>query len=499
MLVATVAIATGCSAAPVSERTSGVAPQHAPVARTGAPGRGDVRPMPLPSVATRHNPTVAAAEDPLSTFALDVDTGAYTRARASLEAGRTLAPDQVRTEEFLNYFDQDYRPPADGLAVSMDATSVPWLESPRTRVLRVGVQSAVQDQTRRPPANLTFVIDISGSMAEENKLGAVKESLRTLVRSLRADDTVAIVVYSDQTRVALESTPVSRADRIIGVVDDLQTEGSTNAEAGLKLGYELAGRHHGDDRLNRVVLLSDGVANVGNTGPETILKTIGQGVRKRIDLVTVGFGMAQFNDPLMEQLADKGNGFYAYVDSANQARRLFRENLTGTLMVAARDAKAQVAFDPGQVETYRLLGYENRDVADADFRNDKVDGGEVGAGHSTTALYEVLLKRETAAPTDRDRPFATATVRYQPPSGDGGAVGRRAELYARECAASPELADPRLQQAVVVAEFGESLRKGPWASSRTPGQVAEDARALQTRLNREQTAELTRLTAAAAG
>lgn len=480
--------ATACTTDAATSRTAGgdmAAP--APIATHQA--REDAREPGVPVDPTarpvEQNPTVDTREDNLSTFALDVDTGSFTRTRAQLNSGRKPFPAEVRTEEYVNYLNQGYRPPADGLGVQVDGTAIPWREAPDTRVIRVGVQSAVVDQAARPRAHLTFVIDISGSMQGPDRLDLVKTSLNQLVTSLRPDDTVAIVVYSDRTRLVLEPTEVRQAARITGAIADLQTEGSTNAEAGLKLGYESALEHRRDGDLNRVILLSDGVANVGNTGPEAILDTIGKAAQQKVDLVTVGFGLGSYNDQLMEQLADKGNGFHAYVDNENEARRIFTQNLTGTLVVTARDAKAQIEFDPDQVATYRLLGYENRAVADEDFRNDKVDGGELGAGHSATALYEITLRRG-AAPI---RPIAVATVRYLHPD-TGQPVERRADIMSFTLAPSPEQANPFLAASVSAAALAEEFRGGPWSEHRTHAQIAVDAAAAARRTNDETVREL---------
>ncbi|PFG65477.1 Ca-activated chloride channel family protein [Propionibacteriaceae bacterium ES.041] len=495
----------GCSGQTASPSIGAAAPERGPVDRAPqtapvAPPEtrsGDVRPIPPsrpPTGPPRTNPSVDPRSDNRSTFALDVDTGSWTRARAQLSNDRRPDRSQVRTEEFVNSFEQGYRRPADGLAVQIDGTAVPAFESPRTRVLRVGVQAAEQDPRTRPPANLTFVIDVSGSMAPPERLGLVKSSLHQLVGALRPDDTVGIVVYSDNTRVVLGPTRAARADRIRGVIDDLRTEGSTNVEAGLALGYEQALAQRREGALNRVVLLSDGVANVGNTGPEAILQTIGKAAQQRIDLVTVGFGLDPYNDTLMEQLADRGNGFHAYVDDEIEARRIFVQRLASTLVVTARDAKAQVSFDPDQVESYRLLGYENRDVADEDFRDDSVDGGEVGAGHSVTALYEVTL-RPGGVPV---RPLATATIRYQHPD-TRAPIERSAELNALQLAQSPAQASPGLQQSIAVAELAESLRGTGWAARRTPAAVAADCAAVAARIGAPASAELADLARRAAG
>ncbi|GAB3624440.1 VWA domain-containing protein [Mariniluteicoccus endophyticus] len=466
----------GGQSEPAVRQTGVAAPDARPMDHT-SPGPS---PQSTPAVS---NPVTETAEDPQSTFALDVDTGSWTRTRGRVRGGNRPSPQEVRTEEFINAFPQDYQPPAEGIDVRMDGTAVPWLPQD-SRVVRVGVQSAVVDQSKRPDANLTFVIDVSGSMAGEDKLSAAQEALRTLTRSLRPTDSVTIVVYGSNSKTVLKKTPVSKTSVILGAIDDLKIDGSTNAEEGLKRGYDEAMKNREDGKLNRVVLLSDGVANVGKTGPEAILQTIGKAAQKKVDLVTVGFG-GDFNDHLMEQLADKGNGFFAYVDNADEASRLFRENLTGTLVTTGRDAKAQVNFDPAQVKSYRLLGYENRAVDDKDFRNDKVDGGEVGSGHSTTALYEVKL----APGADQAKPLGRATVRYLHPD-TREATERTATLTPGALSASLEAAPLRLQQDVVVASLSESLRGGPWGEIRTRAQIAADAEALAVKVKDTPTADL---------
>lgn len=483
-LIVTIGVAVfavaGCAAEP-----GGSAPQESR-ATTGSRG---VPPRPVERPAEQ-NPVVDTREDALSTFALDVDTGSFTRTRAQLAAGDTPQPDEVRTEEFVNYLHQGYRPPGDGLAVHVDGARVPWLESADTRVVRVGVQSAVVDQRTRPRAHLTFVIDVSGSMQAPGKLDLVKTSLTELVGSLRPDDTIAIVVYSDDTRMVLEPTPAEKSRRINGVIEDLDTEGSTNAEAGLELGYESALEQRREGELNRVVLLSDGVANVGKTGPEAILETVGKAAQQKVDLVTVGFGRGAYNDRLMEQLADQGNGFHAYVDNEAEAQRIFTQNLTGTLVVTARDAKAQVEFDPEQVATYRLLGYENRDVADDDFRDDTVDGGEIGAGHSATALYEIRLAE--GAREDAARPLATATVRYLHPD-TREPIERTTGLTRAALAADPRSGDPFLHASLTAASLAEEFRDGPWAGLRTRREIADEAEQLTRRTDDQTVRDLAEL------
>ncbi|MBM7569954.1 vWA domain-containing protein [Aquibacillus albus] len=342
------------------------------------------------------NPFVSTDDDTLSTFAMDVDTGSYSVMRNYIKRG-TLPPDEaIRVEEFVNYFKTNLQAPTtDTFAIHVDGGKSSFGEG--YHLLRVGIKGKEIEVEDRKNANLTFVIDVSGSMNRENRLGLVKKSLKVLVDELQPADQVGIVVYGSRGRVVLNPTSIDEKDRIMDAIEELQPEGSTNAEEGLTLGYELAREYFTEDAINRVVLVSDGVANVGETGHEQILNNIKDYAKKDITLSTFGFGMGNYNDVLMEQLANNGDGNYAYIDSFSEARRIFMEELTGTLQTIAKDAKIQVEFDPEKVDRYRLLGYENRDVRDEDFRNDSVDGGEVGAGHTVTALYEVKVKEDTDA------------------------------------------------------------------------------------------------------
>jgi Ca-activated chloride channel family protein len=345
------------------------------------------------------NPFEDALEDHLSTFALDVDTASYTVARKYIAEGNLPPADAVRVEEFVNYFDQGYSSPEE-LAFSVYADGAPSpFHRDGTYILRFGVQGYEVPDYARKPASLTFVIDISGSMAQDQRLDLVKRSLELLVERLRPDDIVSIVAYGSDARVILVPTSGRDSHIILNAIYSLSPEGSTNAEAGLKLGYELAMQAFRPGATNRVILCSDGVANVGATGPDEILRKVHGYVDEGVTLTTVGFGMGNFNDVLMEQLADNGNGSYAYVDDIDEAKRLFVDNLTSTLEVIALDAKVQVDFNADVVARYRLIGYENRAVADQDFRNDRVDAGEIGAGLTATALYAVQLREGGSPPS----------------------------------------------------------------------------------------------------
>ena len=415
-------------------------------------------------------------DDARSTFALDIDTGSYTRFRDTVRNDGWVDRGEVRTEEFINYFAQDYPTPERGLGVTLDATAIPF--RPEHRLVRVGIASAPAHDEVRADADLALVVDCSGSMGDYGKMETTKSALRTLVTSLRSTDRVAIVCYSDDADVLLEPTRAGERERILAAVDGLYPQNSTNAAAGLALGYDLAMDMRTEGRLTRVILISDGVANVGETDPDGILQRISTQARAGINLISVGVGIATYNDHLLEQLADQGDGWHVYVDSDAEAERVFATGLTGSLVVAAADAKAQVEFDPAQVAGYRLIGYENRAVADEDFRNDAVDGGEVFAGHTTTALYEVALREGR-----HEGPFVWATVRYRDDSGEQ--VERGATLAARDCAESPREASPRLHQDLVVAMLTDHLVHGPWSSYVTTADLKSEARAVLAAVRRD--------------
>ncbi len=403
------------------------------------------------------NPFVDTYEDQLSTFALDVDTASYTVARRYLRDGHMPPPDAIRVEEFVNFFDPGYPAPPDvAFGIYADGAPSPF-HADGTYILRFGIQGYRVPDWDRKPANLTFVIDVSGSMNRENRLELVKRSLQLLVDRLQPDDRVAIVVYGTDARVVLEPTIGSQRNTILNAIYTLQPEGSTNAEAGLRLGYQLAWSVFHPDAVNRVILASDGVANVGATSPAAILESIRGYADAGITLTTLGFGMGNFNDVLLEQLADNGDGNYAYIDTLDDAGRLFIDDLTATLQVIARDAKVQVDFNPDVVARYRLIGYENRAVADQDFRNDAVDAGELGAGHSAVALYAVQLY-----PGQEGR-IATVQLRWEDPE-NYRVQEINGNFNTWNLAASFFEAPDRYQLAVVAAQYAEVLRLSPWAA-----------------------------------
>ncbi|MBN1563445.1 MAG: von Willebrand factor type A domain-containing protein [Anaerolineae bacterium] len=407
------------------------------------------------------NPFLDTEDDHLSTFAMDVDTASYTLTRSYLMDQQVFPPSEaIRPEEFINYFDGNYTNPAgdEAFAIHLDAAPAPFGFDGHY-LFRVGLQGRYIAPEDRTPALLIFVIDVSGSMSGGNRLERVKESLVLLVGELRADDRVGIVVYSDVSRSILDPTSASNADTIMDAINALHTEGSTNVADGLRIGYAMAQEYQREGEITRVIVCSDGVGNVGPTGPDEILELVKDGVEDGITLSTIGFGMGNYNDVLMEQLANDGNGNYYYVDTLREARRVFVHNLTGTLQVIGYDAKVQVDFNPAVTDRYRLIGYENRAIADEDFRDDTVDAGEVGAGHSITALYEIALEGDDL---DADAVIATVYIRYQDAE-TREVVEVNQPITVGDLHPTLDDAPASFRLHAAAAEFAELLRESYWA------------------------------------
>lgn len=415
------------------------------------------------------NPFVDTDIDSLLTFGLDVDTASYTLARRFLQEG-TMPPEAaVRVEEFVNYFNWDFSPPEeDEFAIHVDGAPSRF-GTDRHHLLRVGIRGRDVEAIDRPAANITFVIDTSGSMNRENRLGLVQRSLHLLVDSLEPGDQIAIVEYGSRARLVLPHTTVRHRSEILSAIDSLHADGSTNAEEGLTIGYREAARMFNERKINHVILCSDGVANVGETGADGILAQIANEADRGITLTTVGFGMDNYNDVLMERLADEGDGRYAYVDTLEAARRIFVEETTGTLQIIAREARAQIVFDPSAVRSYRLLGYENRDIADERFRDDTVDAGEIGAGHTVTVLVEVRLW------DDAEGSLGEVQLRYGMPGSDEFREIARA-ITMEDIAPTFKDASPDFRLAACVAETAEVLRGSVWARERDLEEVLAEAR-----------------------
>ncbi|MFI6941912.1 von Willebrand factor type A domain-containing protein [Streptomyces sp. NPDC050418] len=453
LVLAGAMLATGCGGGDSSDGA-----KHS---REGG-GKQDSAPMPAPD---QPQGTEGAQQDEaqkgiapekpdyLSTFALDVDTASYGYARRSLKEGRMPDPADIRPEEFVNSFRQDYeRPDGDGFSVTVDGART---HEKNWSLMRVGLATRGSDEERRPPAALTFVVDISGSMSEAGRLDLVRTSLGLMTDRLRSDDRVAIVTFSSEAETVLEMTRIGgNEDRIHDVIDGLRPTDSTNVSAGVQEGYDTAvdGKVRGS--TNRVVLLSDALANTGETDADAILDRI-EDEREDHGITLFGVGVgSEYGDAFMERLTNKGDGHTTYVSDIGEAEKVFCEQLPAHIELRARDAKAQVAFDPETVKQFKLIGYENRKVADEDFRDDSVDGGEVGPGHTVTALYAVKLRDGAAGGH-----VATASVRWLDP-------GSRAPHEESEQVEASALSGPLwgngtpkpLQVAAVAGYFADGLR-----------------------------------------
>ena len=401
------------------------------------------------------NPFIDTDRDHLSTFAIDVDTASYSIMRNYLADGNLPPAEAVRVEEFVNYFDQDYPTPENvAFGIYADGAPSPFHDD-GTYILRFGVQGYRVSEEERKPLVLTFVIDVSGSMASEGRLELVKESLELLVERLGPDDSVGIVAYTTDAFVVLEPVSGRRQGKILDAIDSLSPMESTNADAGLRLGYKMAMQAYNPDATNRVILCSDGVANTGNIDPEEILAEVHGYVEEGVTLTSIGVGMGNFNDVLLEKLADNGNGNYAYIDTIDEARKVLVDDLVSTMQVIALDAKIQVDFNPEVVARYRLIGYENRAVADQDFRDDSVDAGEIGAGHAATALYAVQLK------SGAEGRIATVQLRWTDPE-TREVVEINGNFNTFDLVTSFNSAPARYQLDVIVAQFAEVLRESTW-------------------------------------
>jgi len=340
------------------------------------------------------NPVIRVASQPVSTFAVDVDTGSYSMTRRYIESGQLPPAAAVRVEEMINYFDYDYTLPTDvsqPFSVTTEVAPSPWVAN--RHLVHVGLKGFTPESIgiKRPAANLVFLIDVSGSMQDANKLPLLKSSLRLLSKQLTENDRISIVVYAGASGVVLEPVPGNHRHSISRALDQLRAGGSTNGAAGIDLAYQLAKQSFIEEGINRVILATDGDFNVGVSDTTRLKEIIERERSNKISLTTLGFGFGNYNDELMEQLADTGNGNYAYIDTLSEAQKVLIDELDSTLMTIAKDVKVQIEFNPARVSEYRLIGYVNRKLANEDFANDKIDAGEIGAGHTVTALYEIAL------------------------------------------------------------------------------------------------------------
>ena len=418
------------------------------------------------------NPFLRVEENPLSTFSIDVDTASYANVRRFLRRHDRPPKDAVRIEELVNYFPYDYAPPeGDGpFAVHVETANAPW--SPGHRLVRIGLKGRTFPANERPACNLVFLVDVSGSMRDPNKLPLVKSALKLLVGELRPSDRVAIVVYAGRSGLALSSTRGDNKEAILSAIDDLDAGGSTNGAAGIELAYVLAKEHFIDGGANRVILATDGDWNVGVTNRGDLTRLIEEKAKGGVFLTVLGFGMGNYKDATLEALADKGNGNYAYVDTLQEARKVLVEELGQNLVTIAKDVKIQVEFNPAEIATFRLIGYENRILRHEDFNDDKKDAGEIGAGHSVTALYELVpkgqnvdvprvdpLKYQKPGQKTRDAERGetlTLKLRYKQPDGD---TSHLLTFPVKDKGGRFADASPDFRFAAGVAAFGMVLRE----------------------------------------
>jgi Ca-activated chloride channel homolog len=422
--------------------------------------------------ALADNPIHSVAETPVSTFSADVDTGAYANVRRLLNQGRLPPEGAVRLEEMVNYFPYDYALPTDGspFGVTTELAPSPW--NPHTRLLRIGIKASDRAVADLAPANLVFLVDVSGSMDRREGLPLVKSTLKLLVDQLRVQDRVSLVVYAGESRVVLEPTSGREKAKIRTAIDQLSAGGSTAGASGIELAYQMARQAFIPNGINRILLATDGDFNVGISDFDSLKQMAADKRKTGVSLTTLGFGVDNYNEHLMEQLADAGNGNYAYIDNLREARKVLVDQLGSTLAVVAKNVKLQVEFNPAQVSEYRLLGYENRALKREDFSNDKVDAGEIGAGHTVTALYEIVPKGEkgwlaplrysqgAAGASSKTTEMAMLRVRYQLPEGGNS------RLIERPIASSQaEKASEDLRFAAAVAAFSQQLKDGRYTGS----------------------------------
>ena len=416
------------------------------------------------------NPFLETSRAPLSTFSIDVDTASYSNVRRFINQGSLPPKDAVRIEELINYFEYDYPQPIGDVpfSVSTDVANAPW--NSKNKIVQIGLQGKRVSLDNLPPSNLVFLLDVSGSMNSPDKLPLLKESLKILLNQLGSKDRVAIVTYAGSSGLLLPSTTADRKNEIIRAMENLQAGGSTAGGQGIQLAYKVALDNFIQNGNNRVILATDGDFNVGLSSDDQLVSMIEQKRQSGIFLSVFGFGTGNYNDSMMEKLSNKGNGNYAYIDSVNEAKKALGEQIAGTLYTIAKDVKIQVEFNPAMVAGYRLIGYENRMLADRDFNDDKKDAGDIGAGHSVTALYEIVpagqkvenpgvdeLKYSKTEPTDTrfNNELMTVKLRYKEPK---ESTSKLLSIGIMDKNNPIENATDNLKFASAVAQFGLILR-----------------------------------------
>jgi len=425
--------------------------------------------------AYKDNPVYRVSEQSLSTFSIDVDTASYSNIRRMLMQGNLPPKDAVKTEELINYFTYDYPVPNNRqqpFSITTEISETPW--NKHSKLLHIGIKGYDIEKTELPPANLVFLVDVSGSMHSADKLGLLKKSLQLLVKQLSAKDSISLVVYAGAAGVVLEPTPASDRLKIEQAIEQLTAGGSTNGEAGIKSAYRLARQAFIEGGINRIIIASDGDMNVGISDTERLKELIEQKRKTGISLTTLGFGSGNYNYDLMEQLADTGNGTAAYIDNLLEAQKVLVNEMSSTLLTIAKDVKIQIEFSPN-VKEYRLIGYENRMLKHEDFNNDAVDAGDIGAGHTVTALYEVVLSDEQGMidplrykqidkamvkKTMTNNELAFLKIRYKKPEQANSQLISKAILMA-DIKNSAETSN-RFRFSASVAAYGQLLRGGKY-------------------------------------
>ena len=441
------------------------------------------------------NPFLRVTDHPLSTFSIDVDTASYSKVRQYLlQYGKMPRPDSVRIEELLNYFTYDYEPPtetdSDPFATHIAVARAPW--NPKHRLARVALKGRVIETDERPSSNLVFLVDTSGSMKRENKLPLLKRALALLLKQLGENDRIAVVAYAGSAGIVLESTPATQSNVILRSFANLKAKGSTNGGQGLQLAYDIARDNFIPGGTNRVLLCTDGDFNVGQTSDDQLVNMVEKESKVGTELTVLGFGMGNLNDAMLEQISGSGNGNYAFIDTYNEAQKVLEQQLAGTLVTIAKDVKIQIEFNPAQVAAYRLIGYENRMLESEDFNDDKKDAGEIGAGHSVTALYEIVptgtevdvqiakvdeLKyqqppKQSAAAESGE--LMTVKLRYKLPGED---ESKLLQHVVHDSGATFDQTDQEFQFAAAVAGFGMLLRDSEHRGNWTYDAVGEVAQA----------------------
>lgn len=471
-------------APPAPARMAGLAKRQ----QIGSAGIAPIaRPMPQPTDSERYadiapNPVIAVSDDPVSTFSVDVDTGAYSNVRRFLDQGKLPPTDAVRVEEFVNYFDYSYPTPNDRqtpFTVSTELALTPW--NADRWLLQVGLKGFEVPHEQLPASNLVFLLDVSGSMNSPNKLPLVKSAMHMLVEQLRPQDRVAIVVYAGAAGVVLPSTAGDDKQTILAALDALQAGGSTNGGQGISLAYQIAREQMVEGGVNRVILATDGDFNVGTVDQQDLEDLVSRQRKSGIALTTLGFGQGNYNDHLAERLADLGDGNHAYIDTEREARKVLVKELSANLLTIAKDVKIQIEFNPAVIAEYRLIGYENRMLAREDFNNDAVDAGDIGAGHTVTALYELTpvgsaamrlppLRYGNNAETEgAGSEVAFLKLRYKQPDAD------RSQLIEQVITTPSRLGagSGQIQFSAAVAAFGEALRGGKYLDGYRYADIAE--------------------------